>query len=256
MKSQLHERLRRRILAECKITTLSPLHVGVGRDFSGVSAVDMPILKDASGRAVIPGSSLRGAFRAHTTRLLNSLEKKTLKDEFYSERVVTDENVIKDFLNADSKHKLELFQNFGTIGKLFGEPGFASPLRFTDATTNKTKTLIERTHVEIDLGTDRAAEGGLFDVEAVREDSALDFKMIYDELDDETMKDANEIFYRVLLEPLANGLELYLGGMKSRGYGLCSIKLMKTVVYTPLDLALGRNPEPIKDLSQLTGLKE
>jgi len=215
----------------------------------------MPILKDDSGKAVIPGSSLRGAFRAHTTRLLNSLEKEKLKDEFSSERVVIDKNDIKDFQKADSKQKLELFKKFGTIDKLFGESGFASPLRFTDATTNETKTLMERTHVKIDLGTGRAAEGGLFDVEAAPENSIFNFKMIYDELDDETMKDANEVFRRILLEPLANGLELHLGGMKSRGYGLCSIKLMKTVVYTPLDLALGRNPEPIDDLSQLAGSK-
>lgn len=45
----------------------TPLHIGTGGEVSTIT--DSPILRDAAGRPVIPGSSLKGAFRAAVERL-------------------------------------------------------------------------------------------------------------------------------------------------------------------------------------------
>jgi CRISPR-associated RAMP protein (TIGR02581 family) len=45
----------------------TPLHLGTGGEISTIT--DSPILRDATGRPVIPGSSFKGAFRATVERL-------------------------------------------------------------------------------------------------------------------------------------------------------------------------------------------
>jgi len=246
----LHSRLKRRIVVDCTIETHEPLHLGTGKETLSVSEVDMPTMVDVNDNPVIPGSSIKGTLRAHITRLLLSLDSSTCKKIFNVGKVKASEDELRDFQTANMDEKSRKFENLGVVDKLFGASGYASPLRITDATLASEAETIERTHVRIDVETDRAKEGGLFSVEAVPENQRFSFKLVFDEPNDGATADMTSVFYKLLLQQLDKGLELFLGGMKSRGYGFCTIKAKQIQSYTPEDLALGKTPEPIKDVNQ------
>ena len=73
----LHSKLKKRYVLNCKLTTLEPVRVGIGRVVGKVAEVDLPILENKRGKPVIPGSTLKGVLRSHLTRLLNSLDPQT-----------------------------------------------------------------------------------------------------------------------------------------------------------------------------------
>ncbi|HKI06303.1 MAG TPA: CRISPR-associated RAMP protein Csx7 [Thermoanaerobaculia bacterium] len=67
-----HATLERIVLFEFRLTCQSGLHIGAGKsvDFAGS---DLPVVRDASGRPFIPGSSLRGVLRAGIESFCRSL---------------------------------------------------------------------------------------------------------------------------------------------------------------------------------------
>jgi CRISPR-associated RAMP protein (TIGR02581 family) len=217
----------------------------MGRPETSVSAVDLPFQRDPINRPFIPGSSLRGVFRSHLHRLLASIEaadEAEAKKILGGEKVAADDEIERSFAGASENEKGELFTELGIIDKLFGFPGFASPLRFTDAHPVKDVKPYRRTHVALDIGTDRAKKGALLDLEAMPVGSEFTFKMIFDELSDERMRVANRIFYSFLKSLAENGVEMFLGGWKSRGYGLCEVKAIKLEECTPEMLVRGEPP--------------
>ncbi len=63
--------LRARYVFTGALTLDTALHIGGGRESS--TASDSPIIRDGSGRPLIPGSSFKGAFRAAVERMLPNL---------------------------------------------------------------------------------------------------------------------------------------------------------------------------------------
>jgi len=63
--------LRARYLFTGTLVLDTALHIGGGRESS--TASDSPILRDGSGRPLIPGSSFKGAFRAAVERIVSNL---------------------------------------------------------------------------------------------------------------------------------------------------------------------------------------
>jgi len=238
---QLHLALKRRIVVECRITPKEDLHVGIGRGEATVTGVDLPIQRDGKERPIIPGSGIRGVFRSHLHRLLSSLKGQAAKNILRGAKVSMSRDDLERWIENPTDMSLP-----GVIELLFGVTGFASPLRFTDAQLERggqdpRRVVRRRTHVSIDLGTDRAKRGWLVDLEAVK--SSFIFKIIFDELEDPAMTVANIIFYQLIRTLAAGeGVELFLGGWKSRGYGLCTVKACKLTEYTPENLLLASKP--------------
>jgi len=54
---------RLRITGE--LVAVTGVRVGMSAESAMPTATDLPVIKDANGRPFIPGSSLRGAVRAH-----------------------------------------------------------------------------------------------------------------------------------------------------------------------------------------------
>ncbi|MEM2865489.1 MAG: RAMP superfamily CRISPR-associated protein [Candidatus Bathyarchaeia archaeon] len=241
----LHMELKRRLLIECKIKCREDLHVGMGRPETSVAAVDLPFQRDAMGGPFIPGSCLRGAFRAHVHRLLTSIKAMggpEAAEILEGESVAADDEKEREFAQASGDEKDQLFGELGVIDKLFGLSGFASPLRFTDAHPVGSVEPYRRVHVAIDIGTDRAKERALLDLEAVPAGSEFTFRIIFDELSDKRMRVANKMFYRFLKTLAKDGVEMFLGGWRSRGYGLSEVKAIKLEEYSPSMLILGEPP--------------
>ncbi|MEM0214502.1 MAG: RAMP superfamily CRISPR-associated protein [Archaeoglobaceae archaeon] len=239
----MHEALKARNVLECSLKTLSPLHVGSEKTLG--FGVDNPIVKvkrkengEEREIPVIPGSSIRGVLRAHFYRLARSgaLSKfewfKVLQEEL--------EKFERDFAKCSEVEKIRnVKEKLGTLEKFFGISGLASPLKITDAEPIDFKTG-SRTHVRIDPKKDRAEKRKFFTVEFV--EGIFKFKIVFDELS-EDYEDVNRFFNEVFCKTLKNGLEIHVGGMRSRGYGFCELKVERILRYTAEGLAFGKFEE-------------
>ncbi len=243
----MHDKIKARYVIECVIETCEPLHVGAGKTTEFVTTVDCPIVRtkklDGTEIPVIPGSSIKGVLRSHFSRIINSIPDNVVESRGFKKTDLGDYNNIEEFereFTKSEENKMKLLPRIGTLEKFFGISGLAAPIRITDAEPD-VKLEDVRTHVKIDTGTDRAKEGGLFTVEYV--EGKFRFKIVFDELDSEYYEDVNKFFHEVFVTSLKRGLELHIGGMKSRGYGLCVLKMDKGRKFTPEKLAFGEEPE-------------
>jgi len=234
-----------RTVIECNIHTKSRLHLG-GEKEGILSAVDLPIVKDQNGHPIIPGSSIKGVLRTYSTRLLHSLPYEKLKQLGFclSNSKISEKEFQK--IREDSEKIQYIQKNLGTIEKLFGYSGLAAPLRITNAVTLNLTT-VTCTHIKIDLKTDRIQKGALFSLEAVPEDITFHFKMIYDKPSDDLYNDVNLFFENYLLKWIKDktGLALFIGGMKSRGYGEVVLKAQQIRIYSIENLLKQETPNPI-----------
>jgi len=243
--------LRGRFIAECELELLEPLHIGRGRDPR--QPIDLPILRDAEGKPVIPGSTLKGFFRSYLARLLYGMKASGLNVlEFKGHRLDISgriDSLVEQSNDLDSLDKLGLLDKiFGIAGRNFS---FASTIIFTDANivTMGNEFTEKRTHVSIDLVTDVAKPRMLVTIESIKEkingkQTKFKFKIIYNELGDPRFKDANTLFYLLLLM-LNKGIDTFLGGWKSRGYGYVRIKLCNLEWISIKDMILGNEPEKV-----------
>ena len=254
--------LRGRIIAECEIELLEPLHVGKGRDPR--QPIDLPILRDAEGKPVIPGSTLKGFFRSYLARLLYGLKASGLNSiTFMGNNLDISgciDSVVEGGQNIDNLDKLCLLDKiFGMSSKNFA---FSSIIAFTDANINATGNELtgKRTHVSIDLATDVAKPGMLVTVESVKEKvsnnpTKFKFRIIYNELGDQRFRDANALFY-LFLSMLNKGIEAFIGGWKSRGYGHVKIKLCNLKWISVKDMILGKEPQKVDIKNLHSWIKE
>ena len=228
-----------------KITTCEPLAIGGSKENIQVSDLDRKIVKDFDGNPLIPGSSLKGVFRSFFDRIISHIQNLDAKFKFnhiFPENSKTDEKVcdlsglenIKDFLSPEGICDLCLF---------FGAKGYGSPLLFLDAFLDSSQNLEQmekRTHVRIDRGSDTAVKGGLFFVEGVPKNVSFLGRIIFEERDlgDKERENRLKLLFKILVNQFKNR-EIHLGGMRSRGYGLCLLKIESLHHYSLKDLMLG-----------------
>lgn len=249
MTNRLHLDFVRRIVVTCRIRTAEELHVGAERESVRFSEADSPFQRAASNEPFIPGSSVRGVLRSHMSRLLCSIEDsddESLEGLLMGKRAMADRETIKSF--AKEKNE-EHFNALGIIDMLFGVSGFASPLRVTDAKCVTTNPPIQnRTHVSIELGTDKAKRGALTTLETVGEKTEFEFKLVFDESADDRLRVANMWFYRFMHSvSRTGGINLFFGGWKSRGYGYSHLRIESIQEYSVRQLILGEPPTEYTD---------
>jgi len=118
-----------------KIKNLSPLRVGAGKGIR-IGESDLPIIRTADRRAVVPGSSLKGVFR----------------------------NNIARFLNWDVEKELNY---------VFGgsDPPIGSSIIFSDFVSEQAIENVERTHIRINLRT--GGVRNMFQAEYAPEDNVF-----------------------------------------------------------------------------------
>lgn len=249
MSNDLHLALERRIIASCKVTTLEDLHVGAEREGIRLSQTDSPIQMGGNNKEsspLIPGSSIRGVLRSHIQRLLQSIDSspdKNIKSLLSNQIPKASQDIIRKFQQAKESEKQSLFNKLGIVDRLFGCSGFSSPLRITDSICEKNTGIRERMHVSIDVGTGQKIDGALTDLSAVGSGSIFKFQIVFDELPDSRMAIANRIFYHFLNSLIrSSGIELFFGGWKSRGYGLCKVMLDSLEEFSVESLLMGEGP--------------
>ncbi|MGC9014403.1 MAG: RAMP superfamily CRISPR-associated protein [Thermoproteota archaeon] len=169
------------------ITAKSPIRIGSGRGGTSPLESDLPVVKDSNGNPIIPGSSLKGFFRANFLRLLNGLN-----------------------ISNPSNYVHEIF------GKADASSAYASRVLFTEAYPTNTPLLLIRKHIQINPMTGGVSHGP-FDVEYVAEGSKFEGKVVARNLS------PSYLAFIATTVSLANTGFAKLGGFKSRGYGLVEI---------------------------------
>lgn len=158
------------------ITTTGPLLIKTG--YATVIGADMaPVQTYRNGQleVYLPGSSLKGVFRSHIEKVINSIRPRVACNPFQGPKDSGDRMLYRDFCGSgfddkDLPHRV--YADSCPVCRLFGSTGFASRLTIQDAYLPAgsvgTKKLIEhRDCVAINRLTGGASGRAKFDLETV-----------------------------------------------------------------------------------------
>ncbi len=223
--SVFHSRLR--VVGTLHLETAMRIGAGGG---GGATEQDMPVLKDLVGRPYIPGSSFKGACRAHLEALLRGIDPalaclSTDTAARFSDRLNAvpgclsqgDVDELKDkYGDNPAELARHILKRSCWTCRLCGAPWLASKLMVRDmpvvADTWFDRYLI-RDGIAIDRDTETVGRGLKFDYEAVPAGTAFHFEMVV-----ENGTKAELGLALLGLREFEDGF-VTLGGGRSRGLG-------------------------------------
>lgn len=211
-----HAALRSFVLFELRLICRTGLHIGSGRNPQLVGS-DLPVLRDASGRPLVPGSSLRGVLRSGIEAVLESLhldaQRPTLEVGELGEGASE---------NEEAAHRLaEDWNAMPLVERIFGRikqdkddrDSFASRLQISDLTCTTEASAELRDGVAIERETRTVSGSKKFDHEVVPAGTAFEGRVRF--------RNPAEHELGLLAQALwmlDEGM-LLLGGKGSRGLG-------------------------------------
>ncbi|MGE5655203.1 MAG: CRISPR-associated RAMP protein Csx7 [Actinomycetota bacterium] len=211
------------------LTTVTALRISAGRSTEPIGS-DLPVIKDAFGRPLIPGSSFKGALRSRLESFLRGIlgnDRKlvgnpAVNEEWsltYKELSDFKEKTLKSLKKEQQEEKLHDFiiSNTDLISHLFGSPWIASKFQVRDLTVDPNAWFgqyQERDGVAIDRDTETAADGKLYDYQVVPAGTPFEFKAV--------VENAQEWELGLLMIGLHQfeTEQIPLGGGRSRGLGV------------------------------------
>ncbi len=212
---RLHGSLERLALLDLRLTCRSGLHIGAGKsnDFAGS---DQPVIRDAAGRPLVPGSSLRGVLRSGVEAVCGALNL---------DAMARTEGDAAELAPAAAKLQTQ-WRKLTVVERLFGAAAkeregfsYASRLQIADAPCEGEVAVELRDGVAIERDSRTAAAGIKFDLEVVpagtRFHGAIRFK------------NPAEFELGLLAQALwmlDNGA-LLLGGKSARGLGWMQVEV-------------------------------
>ncbi len=214
------------------LTLNTAMRIGAGSN-RGATDQDMPVLKDLTGRPYIPGSSFKGAYRAHLERLLRSLQPQLAcisvpRAEGLNGALgcLTQEDVevLKkdDKIEDDETLTQAMLNRMCWTCRLCGAPWFGSKLMIRDMAVvaeSWFERYLIRDGVAIDRDKETAADGSYFNFEAVPVGTRFQFELMIDNADEA------ELGLALLgLREFEQGL-VPIGGARSRGLGHVTLEL-------------------------------
>jgi CRISPR-associated RAMP protein (TIGR02581 family) len=203
-------------------------HIGSGKE--GELATDMGVLKDYQGLPVLPGSTLKGCFRATAERLAGHLGLTAclLDSELSGQNCVGDQRyfqmVNEDFKSQKSeRNKLDwLCANTCDICKLFGSPLQASRIFFSDGQLVAWSGRYQvRDGVVIDRDSGTARTRLKYDYEVASRGTSFELS-----IDIENPEDKELGIVAAVVSEWQSGFRI--GGFTSRGLGKGSLLNLKT----------------------------
>jgi len=202
----------------------TPLRVGVGREPPIGAPVDIAVYR-VNGKPIIPGSSLKGAFRSFIESIAASMGFKV--HDPWDRQAVEDEAKNNDFC---------------IVCGIFGNGELASHVRIYDAEPLDEVRTFTKTGIGIDRDFGGVKPGRLFNEELVCPGLEWSFRMdvynikLFPEPVDEG-EDRRGRFLRTLFDTLLS-IGVNVGARKSVGCGLIKLKKLKWEVYTVKDFEL------------------
>jgi len=226
--------LLREVLFQGYINNVEPLRVGAGKEAPLESLVVQAVLRiNYGGRSipVIPGSSLKGAFRNAATALLRSLQLKAcsgLSEETCMDSEIPNESnhrrlgkAVESLLQKGNASKaMETFYNNACLlCKIFGAPSYSSKIIFNDAYPLDENGKIlpfsfnARTGIAIDRKTGTVFGRALYTVEFIEPGARFRFSISCKNLPNYALGLIGTIIRMI------NSGEVKIGGFKTRGFG-------------------------------------
>lgn len=211
------------------LTTVTALRISAGRSTEPIGS-DLPVIKDALGRPLIPGSSFKGALRSRLESFLRGVlgsdRKLVANPAIENEWSITsgEMKIIKENFKDDKALTAEILKHTDLVSRLFGSPWLASKFQVRDLTVQPDAWFgqyQERDGVAIDRDTETAADGKLYDFQVVPAGTPFDFKAVVENAEEWE------------LGLLAIGLHQFeteqipLGGGRSRGLGVVKLEIDK-----------------------------
>jgi CRISPR-associated RAMP protein (TIGR02581 family) len=208
------------------LTTVTALRISAGRSTEPIGS-DLPVIKDALGRPLIPGSSFKGALRSRLESFLRGIDPNLAEDPA-NYTTSTRNNHVKDlkekYKNNDLNLTQELIDLTDDIGSLFGTPWMASKFQVRDLTVQPDTWFgqyQERDGVAIDRDTETAADGKLYDYQVVPAATPFDFKAVVENAHDWELGLLTIGLHQFETE------QIPLGGGRSRGLGVVKLEIDK-----------------------------
>ncbi|XHR84588.1 MAG: CRISPR-associated RAMP protein Csx7 [Gloeotrichia echinulata GP01] len=212
-----------------KLTTITALRISAGRSSEPIGS-DLPVIKDALNRPLIPGSSFKGAMRSRLESFLRNIlgnnRKLVANPAIEDEWSITSQEMkeLKENYNDDEALTREIINQTDLPSLLFGSPWIASKFQVRDLTVVDNTWFgqyQERDGVAIDRDTETAADGKLYDFQVVPAATQFEFKVVVENA-----------------EPWELGLlmiglhqfeteQIPLGGGRSRGLGVVKLDIEK-----------------------------
>lgn len=218
------------------LTTVTALRISAGRSTEPIGS-DLPVIKDALGRPLIPGASFKGALRSRLESFLRGIlgnDRKLVANPAVNEEWSLTaielsefkEKILKNVKQEDKEDRLNDFiiSNTDLISHLFGSPWIASKFQVRDLTVQPDAWFgqyQERDGVAIDRDTETASDGKLYDFQVVPAGTPFEFKAIV-----ENAKDWELGLLMVGLHQFETE-QIPLGGGRSRGLGVVKLEIDK-----------------------------
>lgn len=241
-----------------ELEAVTALHVGAAEDVFKPNGCKNPFFRNADGKPLIPGSSLKGAMRSFLEQYLSSESgKEVIPDKVHYRREICSEErpcadhkkdkELKNLLkskNADAEKKLSEYL-FGVAGnnekcgklcivcRLFGSPYSAAKFSIRDAGVDDSfENKFEiRSGVAIDRNFGTGVDGKKFETEVVPKGTKFAFRAILENGDDIEWKVTKQLLMAMSLNMIA------IGGMKSRGLGEIQLQNVKYQEITQKNIA-------------------
>ncbi|WP_199245581.1 CRISPR-associated RAMP protein Csx7 [[Phormidium] sp. ETS-05] len=208
------------------LLTITALRIGAGRSSEPIGS-DLPVIKDALGRPLIPGSSLKGALRSRLESFLRGIHPKLAANPANeAEWSITAKQMrtLKEQHKQDRELTVEIEKETDFVSRLFGSPWVASKLQIRDLNVRDDAWFgqyQERDGVAIERDTETAAEGKLYDFQVVPPNTPFEFRAIV-----ENAEPAELGLLVIGLHQLETE-QIPLGGGRSRGLGVVKLEVSK-----------------------------
>ncbi|MBW4641468.1 MAG: CRISPR-associated RAMP protein [Goleter apudmare HA4340-LM2] len=225
------------------LTTITALRISAGRSSEPIGS-DLPVIKDALGNPLIPGSSFKGAMRSRLESFLRGIDLSLAANPaIEAEWSITNERLNgENGIKKQVEQELEQYPQEERSAKrdqlltekiisetdltslVFGSPWIASKFQVRDLTVVADTWFgqyQERDGVSIDRDTETSADGKLYDFQVVPAATQFEFKAVVENA-----------------EPWELGLlmiglhqfeteQIPLGGGRSRGLGVVKLDIDK-----------------------------
>ncbi|MGB7442198.1 MAG: CRISPR-associated RAMP protein Csx7 [Coleofasciculaceae cyanobacterium] len=211
------------------LRTITALRISAGRSTEPIGS-DLPVIKDALGRPLIPGASFKGAMRSRLESFLRGIvgnnRKLVANPAIEDEWSITAQEMkqLKEQNQDDVALTAAILKQTDLVSHLFGSPWLASKFQVRDLTVlpeNWFGQYQERDGVAIDRDTETAADGKLYDFQVVPAGTPFEFQAV--------VENAEEWELGLLMIGLHQfeTEQIPLGGGRSRGLGVVKLKIDK-----------------------------
>jgi CRISPR-associated RAMP protein (TIGR02581 family) len=210
--------------------TVTALRISAGRSTEPIGS-DLPVIKDALGRPLIPGASFKGALRSRLESFLRGIvgsDRSLVANPALEEEwsiTSTEMRSLKEQNTNDTALTAAILQNTDLVSRLFGSPWIASKFQVRDLTVLPDAWFgqyQERDGVAIDRDTETAADGKLYDYQVVPAGTPFEFRTV--------VENAEEWELGLLMIGIHQfeTEQIPLGGGRSRGLGVVRLEIEKT----------------------------